>query len=174
MNYLKDEQEYTDRYDLHTIRECIDYQNAMLKGMEEGRNTGEFKKYSPEKYEQECNKVINLYMNTIIGERFRHKAETISKWVEEDRKLQDKFDNTPEPPNVLCKVCGSPTKMTMKELFDSFNANSKMSFMYECLKCKKRQILYEDGSEWDYTPPKCPECGKPLDTDLKFEGEISD
>jgi hypothetical protein len=145
----------------------------MVEGMEKGRNTENFKKYSPEKYEEESRKVINLYMNTIVGERYRHKEETISKWVEADRRLQDKFDNTPEPKNVLCRICGSPTKMTMKELFDSFNENAKMTFMYECLKCKKRQILYEDGSEWDYTPPKCPKCGKPLETDVKFEGEIS-
>lgn len=173
MDYLKSELEYIDRYDIHTIRECLDYYNALVKGMKEDRNSDTFNKYSPEKYNEECNKVINLYMNTIIGERHQHNAETVSKWVEADRKLQDKFDNTPEPKNVTCKVCGSPTKMTMRELFDTFNENAPMTFMYECLKCKKRQTLYEDGSEWDYTPPKCPKCGKPLETDLKFEGEIS-
>lgn len=81
--------------------------------------------------------------------------------------MQDLEDNTQPPSNILCKACGSETKMTTKSLHDSYSENARMIFMFECLKCKKRQVRYEDGTEWIYDHPRCPKCNNKVDTDVK-------
>jgi hypothetical protein len=57
MNYLKQEQNYFDRNDLHIIRECLNYFKALVKGLEDNRNSETFKKYSPENFEAESWKI---------------------------------------------------------------------------------------------------------------------
>ena len=52
-NYLKDEQYYIDRYDLHTIEECLDYYWSVKDSFLKARNQDPFKKYSEEKFKGE-------------------------------------------------------------------------------------------------------------------------
>jgi len=44
--------------------------------------------------------------------------------------------------------------------------------MFECLKCKKRQIFYEDGSPWDYEKPKCKNCNVELKTKYSKKKDV--
>jgi hypothetical protein len=76
MNYLHCEQDYIDRYDLHTIEECLDYYWSVKDGFAKERDT-HFARYSQEKFEQEINKCLNLMVFNIKEERYRHKKETI-------------------------------------------------------------------------------------------------
>ncbi len=165
--YLKDNFYYNDLYDLHTIEECLDFYWSMRKGMEKHRGDKEFKKYSKEEFDKEVHKCCSYTINVIKNERYRFKKKTIEEWMERDKKMQDLEDNTDSPSNIYCKKCSSQTKMISKTLHDSYSENTRMTFMFECLKCKKRQIRYEDGSEWIYVPPKCPKCNHNLETDIK-------
>lgn len=173
MDYLKDEQHYVERYDLHTIHECLDYYWSIKDSFLKARNQDPFKKYTEEKFKQEVNKGLNMMLFTLKGERFRHKKETVQEWIERDRQMQDLYDNTPAPGNVRCKVCSSLATVTHKNLLDSYEPTARMMFMFECTKCKKRQSLFEDGTEWMYEAPKCPKCKHPLKTDLKIKGDIT-
>jgi DNA-directed RNA polymerase subunit M/transcription elongation factor TFIIS len=110
---------------------------------------------------------------TLKGERYRHKKETIRDWMDKDRQMQEKYDHTPPPQNVQCQTCNSPTTITHKDLNLSYEPDSRMTFIFACVKCDKRQVLYEDGTEWKYNPPKCPKCKHPLKTDLKIKGDIT-
>lgn len=172
MEYLHDEQYYIDRYDLHTIEECLDYFRSIKDRFNKEKKT-HFAKYTEEKFQQEINKCLNLMLFILKGERYRHKKETIRDWMGKDKQMQEMYDNTPPPQNIRCKACGSPTIVTLKNLHLSHRPDNRMTFMFACVKCDKRQVLYEDGTEWKYDPPKCPKCKYPLKTDLKIKGDIT-
>ncbi len=170
--YLKDKQHYVDRYDILTIEECLHYYRSVRDGMIKEKNT-QFAKYSQKKYEEEINKCLNLLMYSMKGENYRKKAKTIEEWMEEDRKMQELYDNTPIPSNVRCKNCDSLMEYTDKNLHNAFDPEAYMTFMFKCNKCKNRRAVYRDGSEWKYDPQKCPKCRHNLETDVKFKDDIS-
>lgn len=172
MSYLNEKQHYIDRYDLHTIEECLEYYWSIKDRFIKEKDS-HFAKYTQEKFEQEINKCLNLMLFTMKGQRYLHKKETIAEWMDKDRRIQELYDNTPAPSNILCQVCNSPTIVTHKDLHDSYEPTARMMFMFECTKCKKRQALFEDGTEWKYDQPKCPKCKHPLKTDIKIKGDIT-
>lgn len=165
MQYLKEKQYYIDLYDLHTIEECLDWYFRIKNGLEEKR--GELKDMTPEAFDKDVHKMASYTTNVIKIQRYKRKAETVEGWMSRDKKVQEKFDNAVPPVEIFCKECFSRTKVASKDLLDSLDENSQVMFMLECIKCKKRQTLYEDGTEWVYEPPKCPDCKSPLDHDYK-------
>ena len=171
MDYLNEEQYYVDLYDLHTIGECLDYFNSIRDGFIKDRKTA-FQKYTDEKFEGEVDKCLSRMLYFIKGERYKRKEETIKEWMDRDSLMQEKYDNTPPPWNIHCKKCGSDTTMTYKDLHNSYEPDARMMFMFECVKCKKRQWIFEDGSEWVHDSPTCPKCSSPLKTSMKNKDEV--
>lgn len=169
MEYLKNKQYYTDLYDLHTIEECLDLCQIYKNGFSEKERLEKFKRYTKKSFNREMEKVFNLYLNVLKGERYENKEKTIQEWMERDQKIQNKYDNTPTPVNIKCQKCGGEMKMIMNDLQDSCGNNPYMQFMFECSKCNKRRSILEDGSDWVYEKPKCPKCKKELKTDIKFD-----
>ncbi len=106
MNYLKDKQEYIDRYDIGTIEFCLDWYQGIFDSFKKNRNDKKFKKYTDEEFNFEVNKVASYSMNFYKGERYRNKYKTIDEWMERDKKIQEKYDNTPIPTNLKCQHCG--------------------------------------------------------------------
>lgn len=171
MQYLQNKQYYIDSYDIHTIEECLKYYWAIKDGFEKKRLSKEFKKYTKEEFNNQVHKAASYTVNAVKGERYRHKAETISKWTESDRQMQEKYDNT-IPSVVHCTECFSETTIFSKTLHDAYGKNARMLFMYECTKCKKRQALFEDGTKWNYQPPMCPKCNTPLKSKSTYKNEV--
>lgn len=169
MKYLYEEQHYIDRYDLHTIEECLDYYWAIKDGFVKDRD--KFKKFTDEEFKKEVHKCVSYAINVIKIERYRHKAERIKEWIDADRKTQEKYDNANPPDDIYCKECFSRTKVTSKDLLDS--DNDQVLFMFACIKCNKRQALYEDGAEWHYESPHCPKCNSPLKSESIDKDEVS-
>lgn len=169
--YLKDHSFYEDLYDLHTIEECLDWYWRMRKGMEQHRE--ELKTTEPNTdFDKEVHKCCSYFVNTLKIQRYRRKKDTIAEWMEADRVRQEKIDNAEPPENVLCDKCHSPTKVIEKTLHDAYDKIARVSFMFECLKCQKRQIFYEDGSPWDYEKSQCKKCHVELQTKYKKKGEV--
>lgn len=167
MIYLRDKQYYIDLHDLQTIKDCLRWYWDLHDGMEKHRN--KLKSKEPDiDFDKEVHKVCSYTVNAIRIERYRHKASTIEEWMERDRKMQTKLDSTTAPKNILCKKCGAATKVTSRDLMNAYENDSKVLFMFECTKCKKRQALYEDGTAWIYNPPKCPKCGNDLHHDAEY------
>lgn len=161
MKYLQDYSYYEDLYDIHTIEQCLNWFNGMKAGMEKHRS--EFVPEPPHHtdFDHEVLKVCSYTVNTLAAERYRHKKETIRDWMDKDKIKQDFFDSAiPEDP--ICEKCGSLMQVIDKTLHDYLDKPTKVSFIYECLKCKARIIRYSDGSPWDYQKPTCPECGGAL------------
>jgi len=160
--YLKPKQYYIDLYDLFTIKECLDWYWSMRKGMEKHRD--EFKDESDEKFNQEVHKCCSYAVNVLKGEKYRHKNETIQKWMDRDEKTQRIFDEATPHDNVFCKECGGKTSVAHKTLHDAYEKEPRVSFMFECQSCNKKQIFYSDGSAWDFKRDTCPDCGTELKT----------
>lgn len=173
MQYLKDKQEYIDRYDLMTIEDCIKWYRNLKSNFSKHRKEKEFKKYTDEEFNEEVNKVLNRLMLAIKTQWFEGKEKTIDKWMDEDKQLQEKQDNTPSPEGIKCSICGKDMELATKDLHGAYDKNPQMWFMFECKKCNKRRAVNEDGSEWKYEKPKCPKCKSILKTENKYEGDIT-
>ncbi|MHB1441289.1 MAG: hypothetical protein ACYCXO_00900 [Candidatus Humimicrobiaceae bacterium] len=170
--YLQDIQHYIDLYDIFTIEKCLDYYHNIRDGFKKIENTEEFKNFGKGELDKEVHKIASYTINILKAEQYRHKKETIQKWMERDRKEQRKFDNAVPPQKVLCKECFSETKIISKDLHGLYEENSRVLFMFECPNCKKRQAQYEDGTEWHHKTSKCPECDSPLNEKSKFTKNI--
>ena len=168
--YLHSLSYYHDLYDLHTIETCLDYYWSLKKKAEKHRTKSN--DLTPEQFDKEIHKGVSYIINVIKGERYRHRADTIKKWIDRDRKIQDIFDNANIPVDVLCKECNSPTINTIKDLHDAYSDNPKVLFMFECIRCKKRRAVYEDGKEWTHEPEKCPKCNGPLECTMKNKKRV--
>ena len=170
--YLKDEKYYIDRYDLHTIEECLGYYRNIRDGLEKKRGTKQFRKFNKEEFDREVHKITGLTINVIKAKRYKHKKEMIHEWMERDGKAQKKFDNAVPPHGLQCKECFSATEIIFKDLKNLHEENSQVLFMFECLNCKKRQAFYEDETEWHYKKPRCPECSSTLDRKSTYTKNI--
>lgn len=164
MRYLEDEQHYIDRYDLHTIEECLQivrmYQDVYQKSLK----SKELKNLSQEEKERSANIMLYRTLFAIKGKRYEQKQETIKKWMEDDQLKQDKQDFTPIPEDIVCPLCsGSMFFKTTKHLDHTYDSPLiRMMFLFKCSKCKKQQWVYDDGEIRVSKPDLCPECNQEL------------
>jgi len=172
MDYLKNKQEYIDRYDLMTIEDCIKWYRNLKGNFSKHRKEKEFRKYTDEEFNEEIDKVLHRFMLAIKTQWFEGKEKTINKWIDEDKKLQEKQDNTPIPKGINCLICGKEMKLISKDLHDVYEQEPYVLFMFECKKCNKRRAINEDGSEWIYKKPRCPKCKSILKNEVKHDDDI--
>lgn len=170
--YLKEYHYYVDHYDLQTIEDCLDYYNGIKGRLKKERPTEELKKLSDKEFYREISKTASYVVNIMKAKRYERKKEVIHEWIERDRKIQERYDNAIPPEGVLCKRCFSPTKDFSKDLHNPYGENSKILFLFECPKCKKRQALYDDGMEWKLEKQNCPKCNQPLDEKSTYTKDI--
>src|ERR1035437_7281473 len=94
MKYLKDRQEYIDRYDRATVEKC--------RWAEKAVTTDFVKKYAKDTDEKEMNKMADAFNNLqvwiTVGEMYSKKEETIDKWMKEDED-HDRFFETAKAPD---------------------------------------------------------------------------
>ncbi len=163
MDYLHPKSYYDDQYDLHTIEQSLEYWSVGKK-MQEKRS--EFKG-TDEEFQRETLKVVSYMTNILKIERFRHRTEQIGEWMERDRKIQEVLDIATPPDDIRCTACSSDTNITSRDLFDAYDKHPYVLFMFECIKCHKRQALYADGRPWHYEPSRCPKCSEALESTVK-------
>lgn len=174
MDYLKDEQYYIDLYDLLTIERCLDIIKFWQKAYNEKTNEKDIKDLPKEEKEKGFQYYLNLELFSTKGQEYNRKKETITKWVEEGRVKQDKYDNTPEPQNIHCPDCNSLMQSTMKHLEDYMNEPMRVFFFFECSSCKKREGVYENGEVHVSKPQLCPKCSKEVkETHIKKASVIT-
>ncbi len=168
--YLRNRTYYEDLYDLFTVKECLNWYWKLHDGMEVHRN--ELQEKEPKiDFDHEVLKCCSYTVNVIKGERYRHRAERIREWMDRDEHIQKKFDEAMAPIGIVCKECGGPTKLIMKDLWHEDSPESRVWFMFECLSCKKRALYFDDGSEYILAKEKCPKCQKILDIQSRREEE---
>ena len=135
--YLHEDQYYIDLYDLHTIEDCLNRYHDIKNKNEDMRDSKEFKNFTSEEVGKEVNKIASYSLNILKAHRYRHKKETIQKWMDRDRIVQKKFDSATPLRKVLCKECFTETEIIFKDFHNIYEENSRVLFMFECPKSSK-------------------------------------
>jgi uncharacterized protein YbaR (Trm112 family) len=174
VQYLKEEQEYIDRYNLHTIEECLDVIKMFQKVYQKTLTSKELKDISQEKKLHDANLMLHQHLFVVKGKRYEKKQEIIRKWMDDDRLKQDKQDYTPAPDRIVCPLCnGSMFFNTSKHLEHEYdNPLMRMMFLFKCQKCDKQQWVYDDGEIRVSKPDLCPKCKKELDDVTSRKGKV--
>ena len=158
--YLKDEAYYNDLYDLFTIQECLSCIESWNNALKEKSNAKELKKYSKEDKARHFKSVLNMKLFYLKGERYKNRSSTIRKWIDRDRRLDEKLDNAQDPQNVSCSHCGKRMDIMFKDLYD--HDSLRVLFFFECPACKKRKGLFDNGEAFVSRPQHCPRCKKEI------------
>ncbi len=174
MDYLKDKQIYIDRYDLHTIEECLDTVKMFQEVYQKSLTDKDVKDISKEDKLHDVNLMLHRTLFVIKGKRYKNKQETIQKWMEEDKLKQDKQDYTPTPERIVCPLCGGSMSFNISKHLDySYDSPiMRMMFLFKCSKCEKQQWVYDDGEIRVSKPDLCPKCKKEIDINATRKGKV--
>lgn len=164
-SYLKPKQYYINLYDLRTINDCLYYYQSLYKKLPEARELKT--EASKEKNETDWLRMINMVIHSIKTDRFKHKEETISEWMEKDRIRQEKYDNAC-PLELYCEDCKVLLSSGLKTMHEDKDGDLKVSHIYTCPKCKNRSAYYDNGDEFVVDPELCVKCGATIDVSIKI------
>lgn len=172
MQYLYEEQYYVDRYDLATIKECLEIVEMFQKVYDKSLTTEELKDITKQKKYQDINHMLYWYLFPVKTEEYKRKQETIQKWMQNDRLEQEKYDQTLPPPGVYCPKCKICMAVSSKFLENYMDEPLRVLFFFDCPSCKKRRAIYEDGTEHLSKPDLCPKCKKEVKVTHKKKGNV--
>ena len=154
---LKEESYYGDMHDVETIKECLRAKECFLKNM-------------PAQYSEDATEnIMNLLLYWVKGDCYRRKVAFVKGCVERDRERHALFQRAQEPAGIRCPNCFSGMKVIVKDLYD-LGETPRVLFFFECLKCKKRRGVFDNGEEYKSKPSPCPKCGKPVKSTFSREG----
>lgn len=171
--YLNPRQDYEDRYDLSTIRECLK-QLEIIDGIgEKLRVEPKFEKYPESEHERHMSLFRGRFLFVIQALRYKNRASTIEEWIESDRVKQNMQDNTTIP-RANCPECDTAmVNDGLHHLVDwDDNKPLRVLFTFKCPKCKKRHGVYDDGEIYVSESDFCPDCKKKLDIKSKRNGQV--
>ncbi len=171
--YLQPQQHYEDRYDIGTIRECLETLGMVNAVGEKMKQEFQFQKYPESEQERNMGLLRRRMLFLTQAQRHKHRASTIAEWMESDRLKQDKQDNTPIP-RANCPECGGAmTDDGLHHLVDwDDDKPMRVLFTFNCSKCKKRQGVYDDGEIYVSKSDFCPECNQKLDRKTTKKSEV--
>lgn len=169
MQYLKPKQDYIDRYDRITVRECRWAENAITKDSLKDHYKKTTKKAELDRTAVAFNR---LHLWFVQGERYKKKEETIARWMQEDEKKDAFFERTQPPSNITCHTCGREMFVSYKHLEDYYDDRPlRVLFMFDCPQGHlPRRAFYNNGEEWYREKPRCVKCT----ADVEEEAEITD
>lgn len=164
MDYLKDEQYYIDRYDLLTIKECLEVIGMFRDIYKDSLSGDEFKGMSQEDKYSDTTKIMYWFLWFTQAQQYKNKKEAIRKWMESDQIKQEKYDSTLEPRNVHCPACKTTMNPTgTKYLEDYTDQPMRVMFLFRCIKCKKQEYVYGNGEVRVFKPDLCSKCSKEIE-----------
>lgn len=160
--YLQDRQHYEDRYDDGTVAKCRSGErivNDTFKIMEKNLTIKELTERLPGWYLQ-----YSLYyfwfVETAAAERAENRETTITKWMEEDEKKDDRLVKAHISGGTYCRTCGKDMRVISKDYMRRDNRkDDDILIMFECVECNKRMALWDDGTEWEGAKHECEKCG---------------
>ena len=170
--YLEERQHYEDRYDLHTIEQCLD-QLKMIDEIGRKMRLAPSIKHYPESEQKRNMDLIEARMMFLLkAHRYKERESTIREWMQSDQIKQDKQDNTP-PPKITCPDCD--TQMVddgSRYLQDHDDQPLRVLFIFNCPKCKKRLGAYDNGEIHVSKPNYCPDCKSELKEKTTRKGKV--
>jgi transposase-like protein len=174
MDYLKDDQYYIDRYDLQTIEECRDIVKMFQEVYQKSLVSEDLKHLSLEEKERNLNIMLSRMLFAAKAKLYQEKQGTLRKWMEDDKRKQDKQDYTPEPKGVVCPLCGASMYFNITKELDDFSGSPiiRMMFLFKCSKCTKQQWVYDDGEIRLSKPDLCPKCKEEMEVSANRKGKV--
>ncbi len=160
MKYLKERQEYIDRYDKATVEKCRWAEKTITsdfvsKHMKDVKDEAE--------WVRAASSFNKLHLYFLMGEMYSKKEETINKWMKEDEDHDNYFDNAEAPKDITCFTCGREMFVTHKQSETRLNKPDRVLFVYDCtFDHIPRRVFYNNGEEWIYDKPLCPKCRTPF------------
>lgn len=162
MQYLKDKQHYEDLYDLHTIESCLLTINSTKSVIEKKAQIGK------RDMKVSVDGMANFILYFKKGERYRTKAEIIEKWMNDDRKLEEKLSNAIFPSYVDCTHCHGELKEESRHIDSILDANPRIQFFAICESCERVGMIWNNGERYIPKPSLCPKCHADLKTSTKY------
>lgn len=175
MQYLYEEQHYIDRYDLSTIRECVEIIKMFQDVYDKSLTNKEIIDVSKKEKYKGANVMMYWYLSVTQANEYKRKKESIQKWMDDDRSKQEKYNNACEPKNIDCPKCKSTMKATItKELEDFTDTPLRVMFLFRCAnaKCKKQEWVYENGEVRELKPFLCPKCKREVEMTHTKKGDV--
>lgn len=173
MQYLQSKQHYEDRYDLHTIEECLEQISTFREVGKKMKLHPEVEDYPESEVDRSINLITAKFLFFLRTERYKNRASKIAEWIENDKEKQDKLDNA-KPPLINCPECDT---LMVADDFKSLedwpeDQPMKVLFMLNCPKCKKRLGAYDTGKIHTLEPDLCPKCNEELETKNSRKGRV--
>ena len=173
MDYLKDEQYYSDLYDLTTIKDCLWTIDYWKKSYKENVDTEKLKKVSKKEKLRGFYFILNLDLHVRKVSRFKNRQMRINEWMEADRLRDEKLESTSIPNNITCPSCGLPMQLQDKHLDIGINKQpDRVEFFFACFKCKQSRIIYNTGEEHIRQPRLCTKCRTEVVESASRKGDV--
>lgn len=170
--YLKDEQYYIDRYDLLTIKECIQAVKTFQEVYQESLKNEEVKDIPEKEKIKAFNYLLNTRLFALKASEYQNKKELVQKWIDQDRIEQEKYDTTPEPQGILCPHCKSSMFVVTKHLEGFTDKPLRVMFLFRCTACKKQEWVYDNREVRVSKPDLCSKCNKEINVTHKKKGQV--
>lgn len=105
---------------------------------------------------------------------YKHRDETINKWMEKDKNRDIFYQNTkPIRDIVRCKFCNKIMELEDKDYsYWTDWKNDKILFIYRCNECKKWRAFYNTWEEFETAKNYCKKCWEIIDYTAEFEWDI--
>lgn len=159
--FLRENEYYNDLYDLWTIEKCLRIVEIHNKSKKEKVDQEEIKGLSKEAISKGYWMILELHLYSVRGERYKNKFSTIQGWKNRDQDYDKKLDNTVCPENIHCFKCNILMEAISKDTYLG-DSNFRVIFLFECMHCKKRRGIFDNGEEFKVKPRFCLKCKKEI------------
>jgi hypothetical protein len=160
--YLKNREYYEDRYDDATVVKCRSGErivNETFTTMEKKLGRKELTDKLPGWY-LHYSQYYFLFVESAAAERAANREATITNWMAEDQKKDERLASAHVAGGTFCRACGKDMRVVGKDYMRRDNRKEDdILIMFECEACKKRMALWEDGTEWEGAKHECEKCG---------------
>lgn len=102
------------------------------------------------------------------GERYKTKNDTIEKWMDRDKKLDETLKNAIFPSYIDCEHCHAELKEESRHLDSILDAKPRVQFFAICESCERVAMVWDDGERYIPKPSLCPKCHTELKTSSKY------
>lgn len=155
MAYLKERQEYVDRYDKATVNDCRWHEDFHLGYAKKQKVKNEKEREAIHGISEYAWSIEKIFLTLHWYDK---KEATIQKWMDEDARRDERLENARPPENIFCDECYGRMQFSDKHLWD-LDDTDRILFFFDCPNnCKKRKAIYDDGTLYVPKPHLCEKC----------------
>lgn len=160
--YLKERSYYINLYDKLTVEDCLRVEESFNQTGKEKLKEVEGKEDYNE-YARITNASKEIGLIFLTGQWWEKKSATIDKWMDRDKRMDEKVENAELDKRVNCLICSREMDLISKDLMGEIKEDDdRILFMYECPTCHKRRAFYNNGEEYQPKKHFCPKCNSEL------------